>query len=121
MSCYFQVGEEEIWNPSNSLARLFLSQAEVLSNFVGRESGLGEIIEDECEVDPQIFTGFVDSLVNEYQDSNNQALRSLIHGFTTVALVLVERMGGSVQSLKPEYSNMWSVAKSAQERSMPRG
>jgi hypothetical protein len=121
MSCYFQVGEEDLWNPSNSVARVFLGQAAVLSGLVGAESGLGDIVEDECQIDPRLFVPFTDKLVQTYQESNNEALRALLKGFTSVALVLVHRMGMEAVSIKPEYVEMWAAEQETQARSMPRG
>lgn len=121
MSCYFQVGEEDLWNPSNSVARVFLGQADVLSRLVGQDSGLGPIVEDECELEFSTFVNFVDSLVKTYQDSNNRALRSLIGGFISVAMVLVERGGGELQSISSEYADMWAEVRETHARSMPTG
>lgn len=121
MSCYFQVAEEDVWNPSNSLARAFLGQADVLSQLIGRDTGLGDIIEDECEIDPSAFSTFVDSLVKTYQESNNDALKALLKGFVSVALVLVERMGAEASSIRPEFADMWATESEIQAKSMPRG
>lgn len=121
MSCYFQVGDEDLWNPSNSVAKVFLGQAAVLSGLVGADSGLGDIIEDECQVDPRAFVPFTDKLVKVYQETNNTALRALLKGFTSVALVLVDRIGAEVVSVKPEYADMWATERELQAKSMPRG
>ncbi|QLE72837.1 hypothetical protein FGW37_15695 [Streptomyces rectiverticillatus] len=121
MSCYFQANDTDIWNPSNSVARLFLEQAGNLSNLMGVESGLGPVIEDECEIDFTAFTKFVDSLVKSYQQSNNSAFRSLIGGFVSVALVLVERGGGVLESITPEHAEMWESVRAANAMGMPTG
>lgn len=121
MSCYFQVGDDDVWNASNSLARAFLGQADVLSRLIGKDTGLGDIIEDECEIDPAVFPTFVDALVKAYQESNNDALRALLKGFVSVALVLVDRMGAEAASIRPEYANMWATESLTQAKSMPRG
>ncbi|WP_159047630.1 DUF6086 family protein [Streptomyces sp. WM6378] len=121
MSCYFQVEDNEVWNPSNSVARLFLRQAVGISELVDHPSGLGEIIEDECEIDPRTFSGFVDAIVSTYQSTNNEVIKSLIEGFTSVASVLVERINGTAPSLQPELSEMWSHKQATLARSMPKG
>lgn len=121
LSCYFQVGDDDVWNPSNSLARVFLGQADVLSRLIGKDTGLGDIVEDECEIDPQVFLAFVDALVKRYQESNNETLRALLKGFVSVALVLVDRMGARVMSISPEYAEMWATESETQASSMPRG
>ncbi|WP_018565598.1 DUF6086 family protein [Streptomyces sp. PsTaAH-124] len=121
MSCYFQMGDQELWNPSNSLAKVFLGQAEVLSGLVRKDSGLAGVIEDECQVDPSLFVPFVDEVVKVYQDSNNEALRALLKGFASVALVLVDRMGMEVVEIAPEFSEMWATEQEFRARYMPTG
>ncbi|MFE9571052.1 DUF6086 family protein [Streptomyces sp. NPDC006692] len=120
MSCYFQVEEYEVWNPSNSVARLFLQQATSISELVDHPSGLCEIIEDECEIDPRTFSSFVDAIASTYQATNNEVLKSLIEGFASVASVLVERINGAAPSRRPELSEVWACRQAALSRSMPK-
>ncbi|WP_144440923.1 DUF6086 family protein [Streptomyces roseifaciens] len=115
------MGDEDIWNPSNSVARVFLGQAEILSHLTGEETGLGPVIEDECEISIREFSKFIDSLLATYQNSNNKAFRSLLSGFISVALVLVERGGGTLESITPEYSEMWESLREANAKGMPTG
>ncbi|GAA1108456.1 MULTISPECIES: DUF6086 family protein [Streptomyces violaceusniger group] len=119
MSCYFQVGDRDLWNPSNSVATLFLDQAEAFSRLVGHSSGLGPIVEDECQVDVARFQKFTGLLVKRYQDSNNRTLRSLTEGFIVVSLVLVQRAGGEVEEIEQGYAEMWTALREAQDRAMP--
>ncbi|MBO0652504.1 hypothetical protein J1792_06800 [Streptomyces triculaminicus] len=121
MSCYFQTADEDLWNPSNSVARLFLDQANTLARLIDRKSGLGPIIEDECEINFPEFLKFVDSLVEAYQNSNNRPFRALLRGFISVALVLVERGGGVLESVSPEDSEMWENLRSSNALGMPKG
>ncbi|WP_344047780.1 DUF6086 family protein [Streptomyces thermoalcalitolerans] len=118
---YFQVADEVLWNPSNSVATVFLGQAAVLSRFVGLGSGLGDIVEDECQVDPREFVAFTNELVKTYQETNNMAPMALLKGFASVALVLADRIGAEGVSMDPEYAGMWRAERERQARSMPRG
>ncbi|MEU1818005.1 DUF6086 family protein [Streptomyces roseifaciens] len=115
------MGDEDIWNPSNSVARVFLEQAEALSRLTGEETGLGPVIEDECEISIHEFSKFTDNLVTTYQNSNNRAFRSLLEGFISVALVLVERGGGTLESITPEYSEIWESLRESNAKGMPTG
>jgi hypothetical protein len=83
---------------------------------VKADSGLGDIVEDECQVDPRTFAAFTDRLVDWYQRTNNEALRSLIEGFTSIALVLLDRMGVEAASIKPEYADMWATERRRQAK-----
>ncbi|GAA2842181.1 hypothetical protein GCM10010441_77900 [Kitasatospora paracochleata] len=96
MSCYFQTGDLDLWNPSNSVARLFLAQAGVLAEFVGLPSGLAGIVDDECEVDPEVFEPFVRELIDRHDGSVHPVLRGMLEGFIIPAAVMVERGGGRI-------------------------
>ncbi|NDU77849.1 hypothetical protein GWI34_35350 [Actinomadura sp. DSM 109109] len=94
MSQYFQIGERVLWNPATGVAQVFLRAAESFAALTGLPSGLGPMEEDECEIDIEVFSAFVDALVRRYARSNHVILRSLMEGFTATAIVLVERGGG---------------------------
>jgi hypothetical protein len=118
MSCYFQVGDQVLWNPSNSVAQIFIGEAALFARFAGCDSGVGEIIEDECHIDIAKFQHFVRALTESYSTSNNQVLRSLVGGFIPVALVLVERSGASLM-LPPDEWQGWRPAVEDAGRAMP--
>lgn len=121
VSCYFQVDGNDVWNPSNSVARLFVDQGGSLSRLLNVKSGIGDIVEDECRVDRQAFEVFTALLVVKYQEANNAALQSLLSGFIPIALVLVQRAGGPSHAIPPESLDLWRVALIRVERSMPPG
>ncbi|MCM2412806.1 DUF6086 family protein [Streptomyces sp. RKAG290] len=121
VSCYFQVDGNDVWNPSSSVARLFVDQGASLSRLLNVDSGIGEIVEDECRVDGPAFEGFTALLVAKYQEVNNAALRSLLSGFIPLALVLVQRTGGASHAIHPKDLALWHAALVHVERSMPPG
>lgn len=51
MSIFFEHNGHTIWNPSNGIARLFLSQVNSVAEFLQVESGLSDIISDEIQID----------------------------------------------------------------------
>ncbi|RCV51451.1 DUF6086 family protein [Marinitenerispora sediminis] len=120
MSCFFQVGGLVLWNPSNTVARVFLGQARTLAPVVGRRSGLGDIVEDECEVDLTEFAGLVAAVLELYRRSPHPLLRALLDGFVPVALVLLERGGGTALG-SVDGAAAWAEPVRAAARSMPRG
>lgn len=121
MSCYFQAGDQDVWNPSNSVARVFIGQVAVLSEHIGKDSGLGPIIEDECEIDPEEFAGFVGALLEEYERSNNRPLRALLEGVLGIGLVLVERGGWPIPGADADSINTWRQRLDILWSGMPRG
>jgi hypothetical protein len=63
VSTTFLTGGEAIWSPSNQVARLFVGQAEVIASVFATPSGLGDVVEDECQVDPPTFATFLTEIV----------------------------------------------------------
>ncbi|HEX3785696.1 MAG TPA: DUF6086 family protein [Pseudonocardiaceae bacterium] len=99
MSQYFQVGDKDVWNPSNGVGLLFLRSAEALAPIAGLPTGISAANADEWVIDMPAFAEFVGALVDRYQRSTHVILRSLMEGFIATLLVLVERGGGDIPSL----------------------
>ena len=78
MSVYFQYGDMELWNPSSSVAVLFMRHVAALEKMVGAPSGLSPSDSDEIEVDAAALGGaFLDRLAQRIAQSNHRALLSL--------------------------------------------
>ncbi|MDI6105077.1 DUF6086 family protein [Actinoplanes sp. NEAU-A12] len=105
MSQYFNDGDRNsLWNPSSRVAVLFVRTSEVVSSLVGLPSGIGGMWADEYAIDVDVFVRFVDALVLEYRSSSHQVLRSLLEGWLVTAIVMVERAGRELPSLRAEVS-----------------
>ncbi|MEH0986332.1 DUF6086 family protein [Micromonospora sp. CPCC 205556] len=100
MSQYFQVGDLVLWNPSNRVAALFVRTSEAVTALVGVPTGIRPTRADEYDIELDAFVGFVDALVVQYKSSSHAILRSLLEGFIATALVLVDRAGRDVPSLR---------------------
>jgi hypothetical protein len=100
MSRYFRAGGLSLWNPSNGVAVLFVRTGEAIATTTEVPSGLGPLIADEHEIDPEAFAVFVDALTEEYRSSDHPILRSLLEGFLAIAIVLVDRSGRDLPSLR---------------------
>lgn len=119
MSCYVSLDDHEVWNPSNTVARLFVAQATALGEIFNNGSGVGRIVDDEVQIDASQFAAFVASLVGEYERSNNHALRSLVEGFLGVSLVILERAQYSLSEFAQASREFWEVRTAEIARSMP--
>lgn len=85
-----------------------------------RASGLGDIIEDQCEVDLPAFEKFLAEAMRQYHQTAHPILRSLMTGFIATALVLAERAGGRLTETTPEQAAAWARLRQEHARSMSR-
>ncbi|MGH4035201.1 DUF6086 family protein [Actinomycetota bacterium Odt1-20B] len=93
VSQYFGVGDDTLWNPSNTVARLFLRQVAVFEAELGLPSGIGPIENDECDIDPDVLGEFARTLLAHYRRTQHPVLAALCEGFLATLLVLAERAG----------------------------
>ncbi|MFJ3621933.1 DUF6086 family protein [Streptomyces iakyrus] len=101
MSQYFDVGEETLWNPSNGASRLFQRQVAVFESELGLRSGVGPMINDECQIDPGAFGTFVNALLAQHRRTSHAIVLALSEGFTATVLVLAERAGITIDWAQP--------------------
>ena len=120
VSCLFEIGDTVLWNPSNTVARIFKGEAEAIASAFHVASGLGDIIEDECEVDLPAFEKFLAEAMRQYHQTAHPILRSLMTGFIATALVLAERAGGRLPETTPEQAAAWARLRQEHARSMSR-
>ncbi|MFJ8472000.1 DUF6086 family protein [Kitasatospora sp. NPDC094011] len=113
------MGDEIVWDPSNTVARLFTGEAVAVASAFNLESGIGEIIEDECELDLPVLEAFLADLVRRYHEATHPILRSLTVGFIATASVLVDRAGGQLPPGEPDQVAAWAQLRQEHARSMP--
>ncbi|MFE3015933.1 DUF6086 family protein [Streptomyces sp. NPDC059256] len=111
----------DVWNPSNRVAEIFINQAHVVAYAYTMESGIGDIIDDECAIDHQLFLNFISTLADRHEESNNHSLRQLLEGVITVGLVLLVRAGGSPDRMGIEERPYWQERCAWVAASMPAG
>lgn len=121
MSISFDLGDEVLWWPSNTPGRLFKGHAESIAAAFKIPSGLGEIIEDECEVDLSTFVAFVTAVMERYEETTNPIVRALTFAFIPTAQVLIERAGGSCPRAGSEQQEaVWAATRKEHAASMSR-
>lgn len=120
MSCSFRVGDTVLWNPANTIGRLFKGQVDAVAAAFGVESGVGDIIEDEYEVDVPVLEEFAAEAVREYEHATHPVLRSLTVSVIATVLVLVERAGGRLPDAEPEQAAAWTQLRGELGHYMPR-
>lgn len=104
MSRYFQADGRSLWNSASRVADLFARTGEAVADLTEVPSGLGPMVADEYEIDPEVFAVFVDELVKLYLSASHPILRSLLEGFLATALVLVHRTDYELPSLRTPAS-----------------
>ena len=97
----FMIDETPVWNASYGDARLFISQARGFERLAG-ESGVGDIEDDESQIDKDKFTKFLSELV-AIHGANPAPVQTLIHGFVSVAVVLAQR--GNLEVTTQQWSD----------------
>ncbi|WP_249375554.1 DUF6086 family protein [Streptomyces sp. I05A-00742] len=97
LSQYYDMGDLTLWNPSNGVSRLFMSQVSVYQAELGLPSGIGPMRGDECQIDPLVFKAFVDALLAWRQRTSHAVMAALSEGFVATVLVLAERAGIEVK------------------------
>jgi hypothetical protein len=91
--------QETLWNPATGVAQLFHRMTGALVPLADRPSGLVDLDDDEYAVDPEVFAGFVETLVTAYLASNHPILKAMLAGYLPPAIVMVGRSGRAVAAL----------------------
>ncbi|GHH12033.1 DUF6086 family protein [Streptomyces rubradiris] len=101
MSMNFDIGDETLWNPSNSAGRLFLRQVGVFEAELGLPSGIGPGKywgdPSTLEVDPAVFARFTRGLVAWYCQTGHAVIHALSEGFAATVVALARRAGIDVE------------------------
>lgn len=77
MSVCFLHGDADVWNPSSSVADVFMQHVLALEQLVGLPSGLSPGNSDEIEIDSNTLRAFLGELHARLAISNHRALLSL--------------------------------------------
>lgn len=93
MSCFIDIDGDDVWNPSNQVAALFIGESRAVAQAFGVDSGVGDNIEDQCSIDSAAFASCVSVALEGFAQSNNAPLRALLEGWLAVALELLRRAG----------------------------
>jgi hypothetical protein len=121
MSISFDLGDEVLWWPSNLPGRLFKGYAESIASALKTRSGLGDIIEDECEVDLQHFEAFVATVTATYEKATHPIVRSLLFTFVPTAQVLLDRAGRDIPRAESDQQEaVWAAMRKEHAASMSR-
>jgi hypothetical protein len=85
-----------IWIPSLWNGKMFVSMAECLTEALGVQAGLEEQASDWYRIDPAAFGVFIEKALR--RGEHNQTFWELARGFLAISVVLLERLGLTVQA-----------------------
>lgn len=83
-----------VWEPSQTVARLFVAGVQALEQFLGESSGVHPPESDEILLEPDKLEVFIAHLLGRLQHTNNAAIWSLCEGPTALLLALHHRASG---------------------------
>jgi len=110
MSQYYEVDGEPVWNPGTLSSEMFLANVRVYEGLLATPSGFGPMRNDECQIDPPVFEGFVNAMLVWWDHTGSQVIDVLVKGFIATLVTLAEKVGVEVR--RPEHSEAFGRAES---------
>ncbi|MFH8725727.1 DUF6086 family protein [Streptomyces termitum] len=102
MSYTFDVGDDTLWGPANSVARIFLGTVKTLSDEYRVPSGVGDDLMGMVEIDPVEFAAFVQRVLKERAASLHPYKNMLLDGVLPILIALADRGRMGVTGRTPE-------------------
>lgn len=108
MSTWFvSAAGADLWNPSNRVAEFFLRGIRSTEVFIERESGVGDIREDEVTVDAEALLLFFDAAQEQL---SHPVMRAQANGLMALIVVLLRRCDSA-----PRIQRAWEQLESKAE------
>ncbi|MEV4874848.1 DUF6086 family protein [Streptomyces cyaneofuscatus] len=104
MSYTFDIGDDTIWAPANSVARIFLGTVKTLSEEYHVPSGFGDDLMGMVEIDPTDFAEFVQRVLAERARSLHLYKSMMLDGILPILITLATRGRMAVTGRSPEES-----------------
>ena len=104
MSQYYEVDREPVWNPGTLSSEMFLANVRVYEGLLEVPSGFGPMRNDECQIDPLVFEGFVNAMLEWWDRTGSVVIDVLVQGFIATLVTLAEKVG--VEARWPERSEV---------------
>jgi hypothetical protein len=101
-----------VWEPSQTVGRLFVEQIRTLEHMLNTDSGVTNIVADEVEIDGDKFADFIDICIDTLSRSNNGPLVVMASGCLAVSLSLYAMASGIWPTLPENLNSLLSSAQS---------
>ncbi|MFJ8620879.1 DUF6086 family protein [Streptomyces clavifer] len=102
MSYTFDIGDETIWGPVNSVAHIFLGTVKTFSEEYGVPSGFGDDLMGMVEINPNEFAVFVQRVLAERAQSLHLYKSMMLDGVLPILVALADRGRLEVAGRSPE-------------------
>ncbi|MFE4540046.1 DUF6086 family protein [Streptomyces scopuliridis] len=102
MSYTFDIGDDTIWGPANSVARVFLGTVRTLSEEYRVPSGFGDDLMGMVEIDPVAFAAFVQRVLAERAQSLHMYKSMMLDGILPILIAMADRGKLGVTARTPE-------------------
>jgi hypothetical protein len=104
MSYTFDVGDDTIWGPANSVAHIFMGIVKTLSDEYRAPSGLGEDLMGMVEINPTEFSEFVQRVLAERAKSLHMYKNMMLDGILPLLIAMADRGAMGIVGRTPEES-----------------
>ncbi|MCX5227766.1 DUF6086 family protein [Streptomyces sp. NPDC006553] len=91
MSYTFDIGDDTIWGPANSVARIFLGTVRTLAEEYRIPSGVGDDLMGMVEIDPVAFPEFVQRVLTERANSLHMYKDMMLDGVLPILIAMADR------------------------------
>ncbi|MER8072134.1 DUF6086 family protein [Streptomyces sp. NPDC094034] len=102
MSYTFDIGDDTIWGPANSVARIFLGTVRTLSEEYRIPSGVGDDLMGMVEIDPAAFPAFVQRVLTERAQSLHMYKSMMLDGILPILIAMADRGKLGLSARTPE-------------------
>lgn len=108
MSMLVFIDQSRVWDLSYGLGKMFIQQARALESSTSLVSGVGDIANDECRIDGELFSKFLDQLLSIHV-GGHAPVQNLVGGFVRIGLVLARRAELDIPSFRGQAADTWSA------------
>jgi hypothetical protein len=93
MSYVFNVEDEEVWRTTTQVGDFYVRFVGQVANLLDVSTGLTSVTANLSQVDIDVYSDFVRSMVSFYLSTNHSILHGLIEGILKPSVEILDRAG----------------------------
>lgn len=110
MSYIVECKGETVWQPSRRVGDYFLDNVSILEKLIESNSGIASTIEDDVQIDPELFSDFAKKALNFIEVTNNTPLFAMMSGIIEMVVALNVKINGN--QLEVTSKNQYLIERS---------